>query len=213
METIWTITGAAIVLVSLTLCIAIAAVCVRMLIEEPSEPALARYHTGILAGSVALFGILITAVFFITAFRIDEGVEDMVTQQVSPVLDDELIAFRNQVEQILSRAISAEAQQIEARALGAWEQIPWYGEPQQANSSGFIFAFISPIPRRPNLNSPLLNFHVGESADAMKEVQWLYLARDSALVPVRAGQYWEITGNERGFENDAEIHWIPMFGS
>ena len=70
--------GSAITLVALTLCISISTMCFRLLRERREKPAFEQGHVAILAGSIALFGVLITGVFFITAFRVDQAVQGVV---------------------------------------------------------------------------------------------------------------------------------------
>ena len=78
--------GSAITLVALTLCISISTMCFRMLREKREKPAFEQGQVAVLAGSIALFGILITGVFFITAFRMDQtarSVAESVAKQVA----------------------------------------------------------------------------------------------------------------------------------
>ena len=111
---------------TVTLCVAIAIVCFRMLQETQGKPKLAEGQIAILAGSIALFGILVTAVFVITAFRIDENTERVATdiaetarERADSILEAEIArhnlsmdsmmdTVRTAVQQALQRSIRSE---------------------------------------------------------------------------------------------------------
>lgn len=77
---VWAVIAGAVVLVALTLCLVIATVCIRMLREKPGKPVLADGSAALIAGSIGLFGVLVTGVFVITTFRIDESTDLIAAQ-------------------------------------------------------------------------------------------------------------------------------------
>ena len=217
MNTIWIIIGTSVILVALTLCLCVTTVCIRMLRKDTASPSVAQLQTGVMAGSIALFGILVTGVFVITVFRIDVDVTntfesvvaDRVNQAVPRLLAPHLATFEEDTARLV-QDISDEAGRLASRTFGNWEPIDTYDELRQADTSGFIFAFINVTGNRENFTTPI-NFHIGESnEEALSEVAWLFRSRDRVLIPVRAGEYWRITGSRTTF-NNAEIRWIPMF--
>ncbi len=69
--------GVSVVLVALTLCAAIAALSYRMWRADQGVASGGSSDTqmALLAGSIALFGVLISGIFLFTTFRIDEGAQ------------------------------------------------------------------------------------------------------------------------------------------
>ena len=70
-----------IVVVAITLCIVMGVLCFRLLAghtSRPIDPTQAQF--ALVAGSIALFGVLITGVFVITTFRVDTGARQIAMQ-------------------------------------------------------------------------------------------------------------------------------------
>ena len=85
-----TFVAVSIFLVALTICIAIAALCYRVL--NQNNNAAPVYSASLLSITISLFGILITGVFVITTFRIDDGARQVATEAVEERLDEILPA-------------------------------------------------------------------------------------------------------------------------
>lgn len=115
-----------IVLVALTLCIAIAALSIRMwrTNQGVANGVSSDGQTALLAGSIALFGILISGIFLFTTFRIDEGAQRAaseaarerateVAEEVVTELQDQISRLSAAVEQLTRRASLHSALEIQ----------------------------------------------------------------------------------------------------
>ena len=126
----WVI-AAAIALVSFTLCGAIGVMCIRLLqvnTTKPLTPSSVEGQFALLAGSVALFGILITGVFVITALRVEDNATAVATEAANRRLnvvvdshqrqmasfqrahDTEIAQMRNEHMRLMDRISSEHAQ-------------------------------------------------------------------------------------------------------
>ena len=97
--------GLSIFFVSLTICVAIAVLCIRVLpTNSTNAPA---YGPSLLTATISLFGILITGVFVITVFRIDTGVREIATEAVENRLRDDLPeTVAKRLDEIVPEAIA-----------------------------------------------------------------------------------------------------------
>ena len=86
--------GLSIFIVSLTTSIAIATICYRILRPGSSNPAPPRDTAPLLTLTIALFGILITGVFVITTFRVDESARQVASAAADQALSDEILNER-----------------------------------------------------------------------------------------------------------------------
>lgn len=212
-------------MVALTLCLSILTVCIRMLREEPSKPALTSHHTAVTAGSIALFGVLITGVYLITAFSIDQRaagveqrVEDTVAMLVRSSIENEvspaLAEFRDEMVRSKDDAITAilgQAQVLETRTLGEWIAISStdYRIPQLAGSSGFVFV-------EPGIVSGTrtISIRVGDEPESMYIVARLIVSNSqqrgaqNMMVPISTGKWWSVSNTD-----NSAVHWIPMFSA
>ena len=103
-------------LVALTLCAAIATLSFRMLRanQDVATRGSGDGQTALLAGSIALFGVLISGIFIFTTFRIDEGAQlaaseaareraTEVAEEVVTELQDQISRLSAVVEQLAQR--------------------------------------------------------------------------------------------------------------
>lgn len=82
-QIIWLPMGAPVLLVTLTLCFVVARLSARALSGGHDRSVPLQGSMAVFASSIALFGVLITCVFFITAYRVDAGVRLEVRHQAN----------------------------------------------------------------------------------------------------------------------------------
>ncbi len=118
--------GLSILVVAVTLCAAIGALSFRILggSRGAGAGASADGQTALLAGSIALFGILITGIFLFTTLRIDEGAQRAaseaarerateVAEEVVRELQDQISRLTAAVKQLTQRSIVLSAFEIQ----------------------------------------------------------------------------------------------------
>ena len=116
-----------ILIVSVTISVAIGAICLRLL--RPNDSAATTSHlegqVPIVAGPIALFGILITGVFVITTFRIDTGARQIAREAVDTILPALTMELRTEaVEEAMLLADSARrAERENARGIESVLQV------------------------------------------------------------------------------------------
>ncbi len=120
----WTV-AFAVVSVALTLCAAITIMCIHLHQTHATQPISASSIAGqfaLLAGSVALFGVLVTGVFIITAFRIQDTATGIATAVATDRFKDydrqmgqEMSRFRQEYGRLAAQLDSRLAQQFRTR--------------------------------------------------------------------------------------------------
>ena len=118
---IW-FTGLSVFVVVVTICLAMAMVCFR---ATQGQPVAIEGQLAILAGSIALFGILITGVFVITAFRIDERSQETARIAADIARESARTAYEAEMQDLLEMhdvQMEEMSEQFSARLMTVAEQ-------------------------------------------------------------------------------------------
>ena len=128
---VWLFLAFAILIAVGTLCYYMVDVIRRMRRNERDNTTLTEGHMRIITGNIALFGILITAVFFITAFRIDQGVTVQEAAAAAQMALEATEEVESRVQQNFDKILGIEnRQQTESRTDLIPQQISIYEQEQ-----------------------------------------------------------------------------------